>query len=124
MAAFYDYYYWLGNRGKCKNLLGSGKLSCNCLSILATNINVTEAVAKYVYHWALKSYTEKQVPFISWYQMIHAMLARGIKLGGYKNYFLPVDATNIAEFDLQLVYNHKVCTSSLLAVFGLSRDFW
>mmetsp|Transcript_1708 Transcript_1708/g.3252 ORF Transcript_1708/g.3252 Transcript_1708/m.3252 type:complete len:152 (+) Transcript_1708:3-458(+) len=59
MAAFYNYYCWLGNRGKCKNLLGSGKLSCDCLSILATNLNVTEAVATYICRWALKSYTEK-----------------------------------------------------------------
>ncbi len=72
MTYIYNYYYWLGNCGNCNNLLGSRKVNCNCLSILATNLDVKEAFTKHVFHWVLNPYSERQVPFILWYQMIHA----------------------------------------------------
>ncbi len=51
MVTFYNSCYYLGKRGCCKNHLRSKALKCNCLSILADDLDVCEAVAEYVYSW-------------------------------------------------------------------------
>ncbi len=124
MASFYDYYYWLGTRGCCKNVLGSTKLTCNCLSLFENNFDVVEAVATYVFAWTKKSYTERQVPFLSWRLLLNAIKAGGVKLGSRQEYIFPVDTTNLESFDMDIVNTNKICTSALLSLFGQGQTFW
>ncbi len=124
MASFYDYYYWLGTRGSCKNILGSKKLSCNYLSLFENNFDLLEAVATYVFAWTKKTYTERQVPFISWRLLLNAIKAGGVKLGSQQEYIFPVDATNLSSFDMDVVNTNKICTSALLNLFGQGKTFW
>ncbi len=51
MALFYDYYYWLGKCGCFKNILGSKRLICSCLSLFGHNFDLVEAFATYVFAW-------------------------------------------------------------------------
>ncbi len=71
-----------------------------------------------------KSYTERQVPFISWRSLLNAIKAGGVKLGSRQEYIFPVDTTNLESFDMDIVNTNKICTSALLSLFGQGQTFW
>ncbi len=121
ISAFYDYYYFLGSQGACKNRLGSKELKCNCLKIVADDLCTCKVVADYIYDWGFKGYAEKQEPFILWRQMVE--LFSIFPGGSYKQFLLTVNTINVPNFEMNTVCSNKICTLALLLMFLEGRTF-
>ncbi len=48
MGDFYDYFHFLGSWGGCINELGSGHVKCNGLKVVVDDLDVCQAVIKYM----------------------------------------------------------------------------
>lgn len=54
-----NYLELLGDKSKCKHIIGSGKLACNCLKVLKSNPNFVEAIGGFIMKWLDKPKVEQ-----------------------------------------------------------------
>jgi hypothetical protein len=119
-----NYLESLGQESKCKRIIGSGPLSCNCLSILKDNPTFMEAIGGFLLKWLDKPKVDQDQHLLTSYLYAEAAKrsVRKVPKGTFF-YQVPIEgcACNDKEANLTSLRNHRICYHAFARLHSVAR---
>ena len=114
----------LGEKIQCKQIIGSGKLGCNCLKIIKNNMSFfVEAIGGFLLKWLDMPKVEQDQHLLTSY--IYAEAAKESAGKVFKRTFfyqVPYDscACNDKEADMSSLRNHYICHHAFARIHNVA----